>query len=172
MLHHDVRPPLKQPLSRRQEGWLYLMGGLLALSGVGWLVCHYGLRGAGPAPHPWEVWWLRVHGAAMLGFLVVFGTLLPGHVKQGWRNGFNRGSGLPVLVATGLLIITGYGLYYLVSDELRAWASIVHWTLGLAGIVAVGVHAALGRQHARVRRRQFERELATRNVTRRLHPSP
>src|SRR5215472_11574125 len=121
MTHRHEYSIQKQQLSRWQERWLYLVGGLLALSGVGWLICHYWLRALGPAPHPLEVWWLRLHGAAMVGFLILFGALLPGHVKQGWRQGLNRRSGLPLLIATALLILSGYGLYYIVSDQLRGW---------------------------------------------------
>ena len=146
MAHRHEYHQLKQQLSRRQARWLYLVGAALAVSGVGWLVCHYGLRAPGPAPHPLEIWCLRLHGAAMIGFLIVFGTLLPGHVKHGWRQNLNRSSGLPLVIATGLLVLTGYGLYYVVSDELRDWVGILHWITGLAGIAAVGLHAALGRQ--------------------------
>jgi len=162
----------KQRLSRTQEGWLYIVGGVLAFSGIGWLVCHYGLRAPGPAPHPLEVWWLRLHGAAMVGFLIVFGALLPRHVKQGWRQGLNLGSGLPLLVATALLILTGYGLYYIVSDEVRDWVSVIHWGLGLAGVATVALHAVLGRQQARLRRMHAERKLAVRHAARRAHIAP
>jgi hypothetical protein len=168
---HDPHPP-QQQLSRPQERWLYWVGGVLALSGVGWLVCHYGLRGPGPAPHPLEVWWLRLHGASMVGFLIMFGMLLPGHVKHGWRQGLNLGSGLPLLIATGLLILTGYGLYYIVSDAVRDWVSVVHWGLGLAAVATVGLHVVLGKQQARLRRESAERKLAVRHAARRAHSSP
>lgn|SRR6185437_621109 len=172
MTYHHEHNQLKQRLSRRHEHWLYGVGALLALSGVGWLVCHYWLRAPGLAPHPLEVWWLRLHGAAMVGFLIVFGTLLPGHVKHGWRRGLNRGSGLPLLIATALLILTGYGLYYIVGDEVRDWVSVVHWALGLAGIATVGVHAVRGRKHARLRRRHGDRRLAVRHAARGAQASP
>jgi cation transport ATPase len=166
MAHRREHHNLKQRLSRQQELWLYFVGGALVLSGVGWLVCHYSLRAPGPAPHPLEPWWLRLHGAAVVGFLVVFGTLLPRHVKHGWRQGLNRGSGLPVVIATAFLALTGYGLYYIVSDELRDWVSVVHWTVGLAAVAAVGVHIALGKQLARLRRLDAERKLAVRLAAR------
>ena len=167
----DPHPPTQQ-LSRPQERWLYWVGGVLALSGVGWLICHYWLRGPGPAPHPLEVWWLRLHGAAVVGFLIVFGTLLHGHVKHGWRQGLNLGSGLPLLVATALLILSGYGLYYIVSDDVRDWVSVVHWGLGLAAVATVGLHVALGKQQARLRRERAERRLAVRHGARRAHIAP
>lgn len=149
------------------------MGGALVVSGAGWLVCHYWLRTPGPAPHPLEVWWLRLHGAAMIGFLVVFGTLLPRHVKLGWRQGLNRGSGLPVLFATAFLALSGYGLYYVVSDEWRDRIGVLHWAVGLAAVAAIGLHIALGKQQARLRRRNAARQLAARHpAARRIHISP
>ncbi len=162
----------KQQLSRPQERWLYWVGSVLAFSGAGWLVCHYGLRAPGPAPHPLEVWWLRLHGASMIGFLIVLGTLLPGHVKHGWRQRLNRSSGVPLLIGTALLILTGYGLYYIVSDEVRDWVSVVHWALGLAGVATVGLHVTLGKQQARLRRQHAERKLAVRHAAHRAHISP
>ena len=165
--HHQ-----KQRLSSPQELWLYLVGGVLVLSGGAWLVCHYWLRGPGPAPHPLEVWWLRLHGAAMFGFLVVLGSLLPAHVKHGWRQGLNRGSGLPVLVAAAFLALTGYGLYYIVGDELRDWVSVLHWTVGVAAVGVVGVHVALGKQQARLRRQNAARKLAVRHAPARVHNAP
>src|SRR6185312_3315029 len=166
MTYHHEHNQLKQRLSRRHEHWLYGVGALLALSGVGWLVCHYWLRAPGLAPHPLEVWWLRLHGAAMVGFLVVFGMLLPAHVKHGWRQGRNRGSGVPVIVATAFLTLTGYGLYYIVSDGLRDWVGVLHWTVGLAAVGGLGLHVALGKQQARLRRRDAETKLAARHATR------
>lgn len=148
---HEFRQ-LRQGLSRRQELWLYGLGGVLALTGAGWLLCHYWLREPGPAPHPLEVWWLRAHGAAMIGFLIVFGTLLPGHVVRGWRHGMNRNSGIPVVTAAVVLMLTGYGLYYVVDDDLRGWVSIVHWAVGLAAVGAVTVHAMLGKQARKLQR--------------------
>src|SRR3954468_863587 len=105
----------QQRLSRRHERYLYLCAALLAVSGVGWLIGHYVLRSpASIEPHPSEAWWMRLHGAALIGFLVVFGALLPGHIVQNWRQRANRYSGLSVVALVGLLALSGYGLYYLV----------------------------------------------------------
>jgi hypothetical protein len=172
MAHRHEQHPPKQRLSFQQELWVYLVGGVLVLSGVAWLLCHYWLRAPGLAPHPLEVWWLRLHGAAMVGFLVVFGMLLPAHVKHGWRQGRNRGSGVPVIVATAFLTLTGYGLYYIVSDGLRDWVGVLHWTVGLAAVGGLGLHVALGKQQARLRRRDAETKLAARHATRRVHTVP
>jgi cation transport ATPase len=153
---------VQQRLSRRHERFLYLTGALLLLSGAGWLVSHYLLRTSGAfgaAPHPSEPWWMRLHGAAVIGFLVVFGALLPGHVVQNWRQRVNRYSGLAVVIVVGLLALSGYGLYYLVDDRQRAVASALHWTVGLVASAALVLHVILGKRLAAQAR---ERRMAAR----------
>jgi len=150
--------PVRPRLSRGHQFWLYLTGGLLLGSGLGWLISHYLLRtlGAfGPEPHPAEVWWLRLHGVAVLGFLVTFGAALPGHVQQSWRHRLNRYSGGFVVLLVALLAVTGYGLYYIVADALRDWVSVIHWSIGLLACGATGAHVVLSRRRVtRLRRRQ------------------
>lgn len=144
-------PRLQQRLSRRHEFWVYGTGGALALSGLGWLICHDLLRAPGPGPHPLEVWWLRMHGAALLGFLPLLGTLLPAHVRYGWRHRMNLTTGIPVLVVVGILTLTGYGLYYLVDDAWRSTTSILHWVVGLLAIALLVLHVIRGKRSARAR---------------------
>jgi hypothetical protein len=149
-VHHRV--PIPQRLSRQHRRWFYLSGSVLALSGVGWLASHFFLRAENQIagmPHPSEPWWLRVHGAAMIGFLIVFGALLPGHIARGWRGSVNKRSGIIMILLVGLLIVTGYGLYYVVDDGLRANVSLVHWSLGLASIGGVFWHVTMGRASRR-----------------------
>jgi len=147
--HGHWRP--RQRLGRAHEVWLYVTSALLMLSGLGWLICHYWLRSAGPfglAPHPSEPWWLRLHGAAAMGFLVVFGALLPGHVTYGWRHRLNRGSGAAILGGVTLLVLSGYGLYYVVGDSLRSLVSTLHWVIGLAACGLLALHVVLGKRLA------------------------
>ena len=150
---------IQQRLSRRHELYLYLTGTLLMVSGVGWLIGHYLLRapgGFGVGPHPSEAWWMRLHGAAVIGFLVVFGALLPGHAVQNWRQRANRYSGLAVVMVVSLLALTGYGLYYLVDDRQRAVTSALHWMVGLVACAALVLHVVLGKRlAARVRERRM-----------------
>jgi cation transport ATPase len=150
--HHQRRksPHPRNHLSDRHRRWLYLLGVLLFASGAGWLLSHYGLRDEAlvsvGAPHPSELWWLRLHGAALLGFLVAFGALLPLHIRLGWRQRLNRTSGLTVILIVAALTVTGYGLYYAVGDGFREWISLTHWTLGLISMGAVILHVA-GRRY-------------------------
>lgn len=154
--HH--RPlALRAPLSRRHRRWLYLCSTLLFASGAGWLIAHYSLRApdlvADGLPQPSEPWWLRLHGAAQLGFLIVFGALLPEHVLYGWRHRQNRISGVAVVSVVIALTVTGYGLYYASGDLLRHWVSLLHWSIGLASAALLIWHIVRGRSLRRERLR-------------------
>lgn len=96
---------------------------------------------------------MRLHGAATLGFLIVFGALLPEHVLYGWRHRLNRLSGVSVISAVGLLTVTGYGLYYASGDSLRQWISLIHWSLGLFATALLIWHIVRGRSIRRERMR-------------------
>jgi hypothetical protein len=134
---------LPMRLSKYHRRWLYTVCGALVASGVGWLIAHYLPAEPGPfgeVEHPSEPWWLRLHGAAMMGFLVVLGTILPGHVRQAWTlRKMNAASvkrnvttGILMLSLVGGLAVTGYLLYYCGSEELRPYLSTCHWVTGLA----------------------------------------
>jgi len=145
--HPAPRPPMQ--LSRRQRRWIYLTGALLWVSGIAWLISHYFLQVAGEfadAPGPSEPWWLRLHGAAVLGFLMAFGALLPQHVVPGWRQRRNRRSGVTMLSIVGVLALSGYGLYYAGDERIRPWISATHWLIGLAASVVLALHVILGRR--------------------------
>ena len=146
---HGPHKDRRNRLGQGHRRWLYLCSFLLFASGAGWLIAHYALRGEGllsEAPHPSEVWWMRLHGAALLGFLVCFGALLPRHIGEGWRHRLNRGSGLTVIIIVGTLTITGYGLYYAGGDALRRSMSVLHWSVGLVSLVALLFHIVQGRR--------------------------
>lgn len=153
MSPHDFRhrrPPVHLRPSRWRRRWFYALGLLLAISGIGWLVCHDLLRPAGAElPHPLEPWWLRLHGAAVTGFLIVLGSLLPTHIVPAWRRHRWHRSGVAVLAVLGGLTVTGYGLYYAGGDTVRALTSDVHWILGLASIAATAWHVAIARRERR-----------------------
>jgi hypothetical protein len=147
-------------LSTRHELWLFVVAAALLLSGLGWIVAHYVLAGnslvAGlefeGVPHPSESWWLRLHGAAMMAFLVAFGAVLPGHVARGWPRERNKHSGIFILATTAVLALSGYGLYYSGDEAARRWLSAGHWMLGLAAGAGFMLHVTLGRQGARRKR--------------------
>lgn len=150
---HEPKLPVR--LSRRHERWLYAISGVLFASGLGWLITHYFFAGKGEfadMPNPAEPWWLRAHGAAMMGFLITLGSLLPGHVARAWQVRRNHRSGILMLACIALLLLTGYGLYYASEDQTRAWISVLHWGAGLAAAFALPLHVALGKSRSAARR--------------------
>src|SRR5262245_39747285 len=97
-------------LRPRHRAWFYATLGFLFFSGVFWLVFHHYVRAHGEfgeTASPVEPWFLKAHGAAAMVFLVVFGTLLPTHVRRGWHRKINRSSGVVFIALNVLLIATG-----------------------------------------------------------------
>jgi hypothetical protein len=100
--------------------------------------------------HPLEAWWLRLHAAFAFGALWLVGFLSARHIVNGWVSRRRRLSGLSMLGGAGILILTGYLLYYLSSDGARGIASIAHWGVGLfAPALFIWHRFAVGRRRAR-----------------------
>lgn len=171
---HSVNP---SRLSRRLERWVYVAGGLLLVTGVAWLVAHYFLAATsefGDRHHFSEPWWLRIHGAAAMGFLVVFGALMPAHMVFAWRSKKNRRSGVSMVAAVVLLVVTAYGLYYASNDTLRLWLSSIHWTVGLAATGVLVLHVVLGkriRNHRRVQHKHLNKRFPMQRDSNSAHTS-
>jgi len=121
-------------LSRRHRTWVYASFGVLFASGLSWLVAQSWLAGGeafGESASPLVPWSMKVHGAAAMLVLVVLGTLLPGHVRRAWNARKSRGTGAGVLGLNGLLVASGYALYYAGGEQSRAVMSPLHWIAGL-----------------------------------------
>ena len=147
MSHHAPRPSMR--LSKRHERWVYIICGLLFISGLGWLFAHYFLAVPGEfgeAHHPSEPWWLRLHGAAAMGFLMVFGSLFQGHIARAWHLRKNLPSGLFMFALIMLLVLSGYGLYYVTDEQAHPWISTIHWAIGLSTIAGLLLHIKLGKK--------------------------
>jgi len=139
--------PIK--LSRAHQLWIYLISLLLVISGLGWLIAHYFLATAGEfgeAHHFSEPWWLKLHGAAGMIFLIVFGALLPAHAVRAWRMNKNRNSGAAMLAIVAILVVTAYGLYYAGGDVLRDWLGVIHWITGLLAVAGLALHIWIGKR--------------------------
>lgn len=130
---------------------VYLATAALWLTGAGWLwLKRFGqVQGPfGPQPRPLQAALLKAHGAAAMAFLLVLGALLAQHVPAGWKMRRQRVNGAGLLAVNGVLVITGWCLYYLGGDSSRAAASTVHWTLGLALPALVFFHVWNSRRAA------------------------
>jgi hypothetical protein len=121
-------------LSQRHKAWVHAGFGAAFLSGLSWIAAQLWLADGGPfgeSPSPLARWSMQVHGAAAMLVLIVLGTLLPGHVQRAWRTGRSRSTGVLMLGLNGLLIASGYALYYAGAEAVRAIVSPLHWIAGL-----------------------------------------
>jgi hypothetical protein len=126
---------------------LFGVGSLLLLTGVVWLAVHYTIgAGAGELPHPAETWALRLHGLSAFAGLFVFGLLAAAHIPQGWRLTRRhrwvgqRTSGLWLSVLAGLLVLSGYALYYFASETMRPALGWAHSLVGGLMAVLIATH--------------------------------
>ena len=87
-----------------------------------------------------EPWMLRIHGAALVAALLGTGSLLVVHVWRGWQYRSQRAVGVALLSLVGLLVLTGYLLYYAGDEWGRPWISIVHWVCGLGSPLLFAWH--------------------------------
>ena len=136
-------------LARWQQWLIGLSLGLLWVSGVAWLLLHhYGqVQGEfGPEANPFEPWMLRLHGLALIPALLGIGGLFVAHVPKGWSYRHQRPAGIALAAALGVLIASGYLLYYVGDEALRADVSLIHWVLGVAGLALLLWHWLNGRR--------------------------
>lgn len=134
--------------SPRFRTFFYAAFGLLFATGVLWEIFHQYVKvqsDFGPASHPLEKWWLRLHGGSAMVVLVLLGMLLPIHVRIAWHSGRNRLSACTLAALCLLLIVTGYGLYYLGGEKARSLASISHLVLGLGLPLIIVWHVLAGK---------------------------
>ena len=121
-------------LSRRHRWSIYVVGLALLLTGLAWAWLHR-LEETGTANGFWREInprLMNTHGIAAVGFVLLLGTLLPIHVRHSWHARRNRANGVFFLTAVSILTLTGYALYYLGNEKLRALCSDVHFWLGAA----------------------------------------
>jgi hypothetical protein len=135
------------------QGAVYGATAALAVSGIVWLIVHYFMAQPGdygPQIHPLEPWTLRLHGAAAMAGLVIYGSLLPVHVRRAWSIRRNIALGIGLVTIMLLLTVTGYLLYYSGNENTRPMISAAHWLVGLAVPALLVWHIASGRTRTRI----------------------
>ena len=142
-------------LSRRHKIAFYTVLAVVFASGGLWAWLHYFARsetdfGTSPA----ETWTLTIHGLFAAASLLLIGSLLPLHVKFAWRAKRNRFNGIFFISIVALLILSGYGLYYIGNERLRSSTSWIHLIIGLALPVLLIIHIWRGRVSQRKKRLQ------------------
>lgn len=138
-------------MGRRQRLTLYAASLALFVSGISWAWIHY-LDEAGRAGDElvrMKTPLITVHGFSAMVFVLLLGTLLVGHVRRAWHAHKNRANGIFFLTAISLLTLSGYALYYLGDENVRAIVSDFHLWLGVAAPVLLIGHIWLGRRATR-----------------------
>ncbi|MEA1674725.1 hypothetical protein [Nitrospirillum sp. BR 11163] len=136
-------------LSRGHRRWLHRAMIAVALTGLIWMLAHYGHGPLGLDGHvarSVEAWCMKLHGAAVMAALVAFGSVLPHHVRLAWRARRHRLSGGGLIAAVLTLVLTGYGLYYLGDEDWHDYASWGHQVLAVAAVAACVIHLRSGRR--------------------------
>jgi len=154
---HIAAPAAARSETIRLGPWhqsaVYTATVVLVATGAVWVVLHYffAVPGEyGPQVHPLEPWMLKVHGAAAMAGLIVYGSLLPLHVRRAWTIRRNIVLGIALIGLLLVLTITGYLLYYAGDEELRPLVSAAHWIPGLVVPILLAWHVISGKAAARV----------------------
>ena len=116
----------------------------VGLSGLLWFILHDIAAGDfGDAAYLL----LTLHGASSYALLVAVGSLLPLHVRTGWRRGRNMVTGIMVTVIMAVLSISALMLYY-GGEETQGFAKWIHLVFGFGCFALFPAHALVrARQH-------------------------
>ena len=90
--------------------------------------------------NPLEKLWLELHAAFSVVAIWVFGMLWAIHIVRAWNMNCRRWSGGTMVGVMTVLTASGYALYYVESQDLHDWASILHWSVGLAALAVFLIH--------------------------------
>jgi hypothetical protein len=128
---------------------LYTAFAVLFVTGAGWLLADQ-MKDMSSG-EGWQLavaYLLMAHGGTAMAALLLLGALFPLHVRRAWRAGRNRLTGATMVTFNAVLILTAFGLYYLGSETLRPWASLLHTAVGLLLPILFIVHVVIGRRSA------------------------
>jgi hypothetical protein len=131
----NIPLPRVPKLSRVRRLAVYGIAFAVWLTGAVWVLLHYFFMRQGPfgpSPHPVEFWSLVSHGAAAFASLWLFGLLWGIHIPIGWRSSRRRWSGGAMFAVAAWLILSGYMLYYVGSEQWMSAVAVLHWAFGLA----------------------------------------
>ena len=90
--------------------------------------------------HPAQYPILKAHGACAFIIMVTYGYYLGAHVRKNWKVSPKPISGLTLFSIPILLIISGWILYYIASDNLRQNIGYAHFSLGLILPIILVIH--------------------------------
>ena len=114
---------------------------ICAISGVLYLLAHeFEIKALALENHSILV----AHGFSATFFVLLFGAIMPNHIKAGWKSKRNRISGGLMVSVMTLLLISGLFLYY--GDATRDAALWVHWVIGVGLVLLFPFHFIAGRR--------------------------
>jgi hypothetical protein len=134
-------------ISGRHRLALYAITPALFLSGLSWAWIHH-LDQTGQATEGFrrmKPFLITIHGFGAMAFVLLFGTLLVGHVRRAWHARKNRNNGVFFLSSVAVLTLSGYALYYLSDENWRAAASKFHLWFGVVSPALLFWHIRSGR---------------------------
>jgi hypothetical protein len=134
--HHGRMP-------RGQRALVYLVVGLIWLSGCVWLYLDYFVAKRGPfgsTPHPLEPPILRLHGVVAVLCIYLFGWITARHVTRWWPRGLRRASGGSLAALLAVLSVSGFALFFLTDDASQHAVAVIHDIVGLALTVSAVQH--------------------------------
>jgi hypothetical protein len=137
-----ARAVRRVPMSRALRATILTVGALLWLTGALWLLLHLlfpAHNEFGTLPNAWEAPLMRLHGLIAVATVFLFGWVGAGHILARWSAAANRISGLWLMGAAVVLVVSGYALYY-TTGAFHEGAAGVHEWLGLLAIGAALAH--------------------------------
>ena len=140
--------------------WFWSLLGLLAFTGAVLVPGMFALRFEWDVPDAWmvagRIWWAAAHALSAFCALLLFGSLLPLHVRHGLRQRKSRRTGITLLTTLPLLILTGWGIYYAGGEAFARWTSAAHVLVSLPIAAVLAYHAWRARRiHEELRNRHF-----------------
>ena len=123
-----------------QQAAVYATLVIVGLSGLVWFALHDFIE---DEPSDLQRWSLVLHGVSAFAALIIFGSLLPLHVRSGWLRRRNIASGLSITIVMTALIVTALLLYY-GGEEMRAPIRWTHIGIGLLAFALFPMHVIFG----------------------------
>jgi hypothetical protein len=99
-------------------------------------------NGMGLEPEAHQLTVLHFHSIIGLWFIFLFGYVFHAHVLIGWRRKKKLKSGVFLVIAIAVLILTVPGLFYLTDEGWKSNVSLIHTYLGLSLIAPFFTHWA------------------------------